>query len=427
MKNILSLLILLISSISFASQITYTKIVDLSQHKGRTYFSLMREVIKPALDQMSTDGFDVVSGQQAVAALKKVDNKVASGALRAAGSVYRLKQVADSLASEKRKFNFYDLPQVLGQNGIGSGRFDLSTYLALVSGGGVAVQIDNENIAYNVNYGSGNVDKDEMTGRSFGEAPGRLALDASDKHYLQILEAYVRGNSSNVEHFYRSILAILLNSDASEYSQITRDGQAVATDFIAVYTAEQDRHLMANLRSHAWDEALLEVTLLSSFHAGQDKIKLMYNGTLTDTTLKQAPGCNTEARQPKKASLTDYWQFSKSTDPANCNRSGLNVGRKDFRSLGAAITSYHRQKNPDIVARVERHFKSSKNRGNLFAQLSNYLINFNTPSKLEAEDLALIEDFTAFLMKVKADADTTDQFIVSTWHGLPDSDTNGDN
>ena len=194
MKKTLSLFILLISSLSFSSQMTYSNIVDLSQHKGRTYLSLMQDVIKPALDKMSTDGFIVTSGQQAVSALKKVDSKVASRALRAAGSAAKLKQVADSLAADQQKVNFYDLPQILGQKGIGSGRYDLSTYLALVSGGGVAVKINSENTAYNVNYGSGNVDKDEMTGRSFGEAPGRLALDASDKHYLEILEAYVRNN-----------------------------------------------------------------------------------------------------------------------------------------------------------------------------------------------------------------------------------------
>ncbi|MBY0451964.1 MAG: hypothetical protein K2P92_02940, partial [Bdellovibrionaceae bacterium] len=195
---------------------------------------------------------------------------------------------------------------------------------------------------------------------------------------------------------------------------------------IAVYTAEQDRHLMANLRSHAWDEALLEVTLLSAFHAGQNQIKLMYNGTYTDTTLKQAPGCNTDVRSPKKASLTDYWQFSKSTDPANCSRSGLNVGRRDFRSLGSAITNFQRQKNPEIVARVERHFKSSKNRGNLFAQLSTFLISYNTPSRLDAQDLELIQDFTAFLMQVKADANSTDQFIVANWSNEADDDFDGD-
>ncbi|MBY0452757.1 MAG: hypothetical protein K2P92_06955, partial [Bdellovibrionaceae bacterium] len=180
MKTIFSIFILLVSSLSFASQMIYSQTVDLNQHKGRTFFSLMREVIKPRLDQMSTEGFNIVNGQQAVAALKKVDKKVSSRALRSAGSADRLKQVADSLAADGRKINFYDLPQVLGQKGIGSGRYDLSTFLALISGGGVAVKINNENIAYNVNYGSGNVDKDEMTGRSFGEAPGRLALDASD-------------------------------------------------------------------------------------------------------------------------------------------------------------------------------------------------------------------------------------------------------
>ncbi len=415
--KILIFILSLFSSILVHSeaQLKYPSVVDISKYKGQTYLSLMREVIKPEFDRISKEGFYITSGQEAVAALSKVDTKVSNKALKAAGSPQKLKAVVDALSSQNEKVTFYELPQLLSNQGIGSGRYDLTTYIGLISGGGVAVHINADNVAYNVNYGSGQIDKDEMTGRSFGEAPGRRALDASDKHYLQILEKYVRTDGQNIEIFYRSILSILTNNDVSEYSKISAAGQAVATDFLAVYTAEQDRHLMSNLKKHAWDEALLEVTLLSAFHAGQNQLMLMYNGELTDTTYKQTTGCNTDSKISKKASLIDYWQFSKSTDPTSCSRSGINVTRRDFRNLGAAITSFQRRKNPALVAKVERHFKSSKYKSNLFAQLSNFLISTNAARSLTSENLSLAEDFTAFLMQAKSDANLTTQYITETW------------
>ena len=416
MKNTFFILLLALGSESFAANLKYSTTVDLNDYKGQTYFSLMNEVIKPSLDEYANEGFKVANGRTAVAALKKVDSKVSAKALSAAGSAEKLKAVADAV-SKKGNVTFYDLPAVLGEEGVGAGRFDLSTYLALVSGGGVAVKINEENIAYNVNYGTGANDKDERTGRSFGEAPGRMALDASDKHYLEILEHYVRTDGENTEFFFKSILEILLNSDAANFENISEEGQAVATDFLAVYTAEQDRHIMANLKSHPWDEALLEVTLLSALHSGQKKVTLMYNGEFTDTTLKQAPGCDTAERAAKKASLIDYWQFSSSTDPESCNRSGLNVTRKDFRKLGAAITAYQRENNPELLENVQRHFKTTKNKGNVFAQLSAFLINARTPAHLDKGTLELAEDFSALLMQIRTDANQTSQFITRDWNG----------
>jgi hypothetical protein len=402
----------LASNVSAANLLQFKQTVRLSDYKGQTYFSLMNEVIKPRLDRTAEEGFDVSSGPTLVAGLKKVDRKVAGSALRATGGAAQLKEIGNDLASS-RNINFKQLPSLLGRQGVGQGRYDLTTYLALISGGGVAVQIDPNNTAYNVNYGTGKEADDERTGRSFGESNDRLALDASDKEYLADLEDYVRGSDANTKYFYLSLLEVLLNNDATHFRLISKAGQAVATDFLAVYTAEQDRHLMSNLKSHPWDESLLEVTLLSSFHSGQKKIKLIYNGTFTDTTMKQAPGCNTEKRAQQKASLTDYWQFSASTDPESCNRSGLNITRKDFRKLGAMITAYEKQNHPDLLAKVQRHFKSQKGRNNVFAQLSDFLIGFKTPKRLPESSLELAQDFTNFLIQVKADADHTDKFILS--------------
>lgn len=421
MKRILSSLILLTSIAVWASPaadanlLNYSTVVDINQYQGQTYFSIMEKVIKPSLDNYATQGFTVKNGNEVRQALRNIDRSVAQKAVQAAGGEDKLANLADQLSAQG-KVTFYDLPNILSRLGAGRGRYDLTTFFSLVSGGGVALKINSQNFAYNVNYGTGKTDKDEMTGRSYGQAPGRLALDASDKHYLQSLENFVRNPNENISDFYLSILSTLTNSDTSRVANLSALGQSIATDFIAVYTAEQDRHLMAHLRSHQWDDALLQVTLLSALHSGQRDLMVMYNGELTSQTQQQAPGCNTEERRSKRASLTDYWQFSRSTDPTNCNRSGINVTRKDFQALGKAISEYQRQAHPALVAKVESHFKGIKTGGNLFSELSSYLINFNTPEKLGSEAGALAQDFTNFLMQVRADANTTSNAIIQGGH-----------
>lgn len=416
MKQLISLFVILFLSLNLNARnlLKYDNVIDLTKKKGRTYFSLMQTEIKPALDQVAQEGFKVVSSSRVIAGLRNVDSKVSAKAIRAAGGEENLKALANALFEKYETITFYDLPQAIADEGYSRGRYDLSTFIALVSGGGVAVKINSENIAYNVNYGTGEFEKDEMTGRSFGEAPSRLALDASDLHYLKILENYVRSEGAQVENFYRVLLQILLNSDSSSYQKISDTGQAVATDFLAVYTAEQDRHLMAELQTHHWDEALLEVTLLSAFHAGQRNLMVMYQGELTDITLKQASGCSTDERAQQKASMVDYWQFSSSQDPANCNRSGINVTRRDFRKLGTMITAYERENHPELVENIERHFGLAKESTNLFADLSKFLINYETPEKLDKETLELSEDFTAFLMQVRKDANKASNYIVES-------------
>jgi hypothetical protein len=107
--------------------------------------------------------------------------------------------------------------------------------------------------------------------------------------------------------------------------------------------------------------------------------------------------------------MVDYWQFSSSTDPTSCNRSGINVTRRDFRALGTLISDYERENNPELVENVERHFKGIKTGGNLYAELSDFLINYDTPEKLDKKTQALATDFTAFLMQVRKDANKITQ------------------
>lgn len=415
MNRLLISILVIFNVLVFEAQarnlLSYEDVIHVGDYKGQTFLSLMQEVIKPALDEKANHGFQMATGAEVAERWELVESKVARKAISAAGSLENLIELADQIHANYEGHTFYELPEIISDLGYSKGRFDLTTFLSLVSHGGVAVQFDKNNISYNVNYGTGENKNDERTGRSFGESHERLALDASDKHYLSILEDYVQNDPENLEHFYQTILSILLNSDTSGFKKITKAGQAVATDFLAVYIAEQDRHLMSNMSKHPWDEALLEVTLLAAFHAGQDEIHVMYDGVLTGTTFQQTTGCSETDPREKKASLIDYWQFSSNSDPAHCSRSGINITRKDFRALGAKITSHQREINPDLVKRIERHL-GVKNSRNLFADLSGFIINLETADQLDEETLQLADDFTEFLLQSKDSAEQLTQRIL---------------
>lgn len=386
------------------NRLAYSEVIKVSEHKGQTFLSLMKDTIKPALDEKATGGFQVITGKEVATQIDLLESKVSSKALTTAGSLENLMTLADALNVNHESITFYELPAAISKLGYSKGAFDLTTFFSLISSGGVAVQFDRNNISYNVNYGTGENANDERTGRSFGESNDRLALDASDKHYLTILEDYVTTDADNIGQFYKTLLTILLNNDTTGYGKITKAGQAVATDFLSVYIAEQNRHLMSNFTKHPWDEALLEVTLLAAFHAGQEKIHVMYGGELTDTTRQQVTGCSADEAREKNASLVDYWQFSSNPDPAHCTRSGINITRKDFRALGAQITSYQREVNPELVQRIETHMGITKSK-NLFADLSGFIINLDTPDSLDRETLKLASDFTEFLLAAKESAE----------------------
>lgn len=383
--------------------LAFDRQIQIGDSKGMTFFSFMKQKVKPTLDAVAHDGFSVADADTVVSALGKVGEKVRRGALKSAGSEDNLRQVVQALQGSTEKVTLYNLPQKIALTGIRADRYSLSTFLALASGGGLAVRIDEKNAYYNVNYGTGATAKDEMTGRSFGEGPKHLADDASDKSYLQELQEYVRTENQDPSAFFRSLFQILTNCDTSGYKQISDAGQTVGSDFFAIYTAEADRHLMSNLRTHAWDVALLEVTMLSAFHSGQSNVKVMFNGILTDTVPKQAPG-GEDRTEMKKASMVDWWQFSSNPDPKARNRSGINVTKKDFRALGLAISNEMRTAHPELVSRVEGHLAGVRVGGNVFAEITDFLINAQTSASL-TDAPALTEDIVAFLNQVRLDAD----------------------
>jgi hypothetical protein len=149
--------------------------------------------------------------------------------------------------------------------------------------------------------------------------------------------------------------------------------------------------------------ALLEVTLLSSLHGGQEKIALLVNGEMKDIVQNQAR-CGQSDGKTRDASLIDYWQFTTNPDPKSCGRSGINITKKDFRALGLAVSKFEREHHPELVANVERHFEGVKTGGNVFAELSSYLISYKAPRSMGRDGQQLVKDMMAFLEQVHADA-----------------------
>lgn len=219
----------------------------------------------------------------------------------------------------------------------------------LKSGGGISVMLNPENYNVHVNFPNAS-----SGGRSFGWTAGQVG-DWSDAMYLDELEQVIYERSEQeLADFYKLVIEVLGASQADRLSVLDPHTQLVANNFLAIYTAEAYRAMVPDGHKN-WDEALLEVTLLSAFHSGQDKLTKFYAGKFQDFSRKQnsgvynrgKPGVMADKAPLKKAQLRDYWQFS--ADPES-KRSGINITRRDFEKMGQEITRYQRyvKKNPDV-------------------------------------------------------------------------------
>ncbi len=438
MKHLFILLLVFtkLASAQVENNLNCDNVLDFTKYKGTTFLNFMEQKGKPILDRYATKGYPVRSSRQVLEALENVDPKVKRKVISAVGKDKNLLvSLIDKL--EGKTVDLYNLPTLIAkaEPKLSRNRYNLSTFVGLASCGGLIMKFAPGNYAYNIHYGTGynpkihntpelkeKHRKDKQTGRSFGEAPGRFANDASDKAYLTDLEKYVVRHSDDIKDFYLNLFAALGNSDTTYFSSIDKEGQAVLTDFLAVYTAEQARNLMDNKVSLHWDAALLEVTLLAAFHAGQESLELFFRNPnnsreilFTDSVLNQAPCRGLEegrvSGKSRAARLYDYWQFSSSPSEEHCRRSGINITKEEFRKLGEIISKYERKMNPQLVKNLESHFYVKNRGGNVFLQASKHFINPYTPKKLGKEAYDLAEDFTKFLLQVRSDAKEISKLI----------------
>ncbi len=373
-----------------------------------TFLRFMETRVKPAMDTLATDGYAMCSRTVVGEAYAAADSKV-RWKVDGFGGIANVKKIVDKLIVRLngRKVTLATLPAEIGAVAPSVNRYDLATFLGLACGGGVRVGFDEGYYSVNVHYDV----TEERSGRSFGVGESRGANDASDKAYLDDLEAYSRASGDDLPDFYAALFGSLLATDNTGFAVVEDEGKMVLTDFLAVYIAEQARNLMDGHVSPHWDAALLEVTLLAGFHAGQSELKLYYKNastgsvTFTDRTFRQQ-ACAVPS-SPKDARLNDYWQFSRNIqDAANCRRSGINITNGEFRKLGTAITRHVRENHPATYARVKASMDLSGSPTNLYNSLSKYLISTSAPRTMTAAKAASITAaWLEMLEIVTADAD----------------------
>ena len=254
---------------------------------------------------------------------------------------------------------------------------------------GVAIRIDANNYIFNVGYNDGSGGPDDVkSGRSYGVGPTNRQSDPSDEAYLTELAAYYQNEPNAMPDFFHALLLALFNcdtsgwnSDSAGFHALSQPGQIVATDFMAIYTAESDRHIMVKLapKTHPWEIDLAAATLVSEFVAVTGKI--MQGGKL------------------KPGTIGEWWAKGKVG-------SGIGETRKDRIKLQKKIADYEFKQHPDIVATVNGIVGVTKG-DDVIQEIFEYLNSPKGPKNLNDPDGdKLMTALLTYMANVKNDAPT---------------------
>jgi hypothetical protein len=269
---------------------------------------------------------------------------------------------------------------------------DASADMALLaSGSGTLVKINSTNYFYNLGYQKPVV----QSGRSFGVAPGRSLLDSSDKDYLTELAEYSKpGTTPDASPFYTAILKVLTNCNTSDFANLPMIGQVVATDFVTIYTAELERHVMVNLvpNQHPWEIDLAEVTFLNSYGAASGMV--MQKGAL-------GPG----------TAVAYYAVGTKG--------SGIGETRADFVKLATLITRFENDPlhHPELVSTIVKITPIQDKKilaavgGDVIRRLLVYLNRPEFQSDIRNHPSDFTNAMVAFLKQINADSAPITQYI----------------
>lgn len=354
--------------------------VQLQDFAGEPYLLVMLQSggIKANLDEDYTSTYKVATWSSVRAAVQSFDTKIVRKLARAFDTSTGLHDLTVALRDEP--FTPGTMTGIVWDtDNRPSDVYTVAQVLAMASGAGTLVTIDDANYFYNYGYRSGAEADDVKSGRSFGASPGHRANDASDTFYLGELDRYLTSDT-NATSLFTTLLDILTRIRLDGYAELSTLGQAVATDFLAIYTAESDRHIMAELQAHPWENDLAEATFVSTWV------------TATDMIMKD--------RRIVAGSPKDWWALS-----AFSNRSGIGITRWDRRLLQRLITSYERTHHPELVAAIE---SITGPRTDMFRAVMEYL---NNPRFFTDHDALrtipgeeLTRAFVAFLVQVRRDA-----------------------
>jgi hypothetical protein len=276
----------------------------------------------------------------------------------------------------------------------------------LKAGHGVTVKLSQFNFNIHVNFPAKSVG-----GRSYGWTRGEVG-DWSDATYLDHLAQAVKVDDvEEVAKFYMLLIRMLgacsAEDEESSIETLANPTQRVATNFLAIYTAEEYRAMVPEQPHHGWDDALVQVTLLGAFHSGQSTLTKYYLGAFSNKSKKQGPGVykgpEADRAATKDAELNDYWQFS--ANPQS-NQSGINETRGDFVQMGVKITKYAKANGTEPLADIEAVVGESDN---VIQAVSQYFSNgrSNDISKIGT----LANDVANFLTNIRQDADKITAWI----------------
>ncbi len=396
---------------------------DLKNNFGKTYAFFMKTKVKPALDKLGDSsnggggGFDNIGADAYLSQKNYLDRKTLAGYKGAKwnrnskqyegglnddqiATVYNtLKKVkphssVDTLTyfnrEDKQWYLKNDMSVAIKEARVSSAPFDLATLYALTGGLGVKVKLDDNNYNYHVLYKTGYTKPHEevMSGRSFASSVTHGASDASDPEYLRDLKKYL-DSTVDVKPFYRAMIMALANSDTSGWSQLNESGQSVLSDFLTVYTAEADRHLMVNLEkgNHPWEIDLAAVTCVSVVSAKTGKVVI--GGVVTDSD------------------LGGWFAPSPNNKPDGPQRSGIGITRKDRQKLQRAIYSYE-MTTPDgkqLIADIQAIIGTNYNKNDVIQGVFEYLSNKYTPETIGPKAQVLADLVAKFLEAAKEDSD----------------------
>jgi hypothetical protein len=434
-QNQLFILILLFSATSLASaagtgmDYPANRTFKMSDFRGTTYTSVLKEKIKPALDSLSDSrvggggGFKNIGSEAYSKNANLMDERVLKkyrGAKWNSSARAYLGGLSDSQVEttyeslkkikpestvqsigyyakeDKVWFTKNDMALALKAANINAAPFDLTTLYALTGGLGVKVKIDENNYNYHVLYMTGKVNPhvEVMSGRSFASSPTRNVGDATDPEYLRDLSKYLK-ETADQKPFYRALVLSLAATDPSGFATLSPLGQLVLGDFFTVYTAEAVRHLMVNLQpgNHPWEIDLAAVTFVSAVSAKIDHV--VVGGALT------------------KGDLGMWFAPSPRNVVGGPQRSGIGITRKDRKIFQKAIHAYE-MTTPDgkeLITKIQEIVGvSSYNRDDIIQSVFEYLSNPQTPRTMGAKAAVLAESMAQLAQMARDDA----QEIVGT-------------
>jgi len=377
--------------------------IDLSALRGQTFLQTMQAPGTGIFDRTNADDaapVTIASSDQVMNAVNQFDPKIGQrvlGLFKNGQTDFQAlisKITGKSLSPQNIRGSLHPfISQAdLRPNASPNIALDASADMALLaSGSGTLVKIDAANYFYNVGYQKPVV----QSGRSYGVAPGRSLLDSSDKDYLSEMAEYLKpGTAPDGGPFFTAILKVLTNSEASDFAKLPPNAQVVATDFLTIYTAELNRHVMVNLvpNQHPWEIDLAEVTFLTSYGASSGMV--MQNGSLVPGT------------------ATAYYAVG-------TTGSGIGETRASFVKLATRITAFEQdpQHHPELVDTIVKLTPIQDKkilaavRGDI---LRRFLVYLNRP-EFQSDIQKHPDDFTnamaAFLKQINADNAQITQFI----------------